>query len=347
MNTKATSDAEGVDVSVCIPTWNRSHLLGKAIASVLAQSYPNFTLVVSDNASDDDTASVVASFGDPRLVYRPLERNIGRSANVNRLIELAETEFVVLLGDDDRLHADHLSLTVEALKRWPTVGVAHTGCTIVETHGKTLVPHTRLVKTNAPVAFESGAQFLERGMKSGWTVCIASATFRRAALVSGGGLREEDGVIDDLPLLLRIAMDWDFAYVNRPLAVMTSHGEQASSSLGSFMPGGFRLSPSVADMLYERRRRFLAEAALPEPKSRRLARIARRTCRRDRVRQLSTRASTGDGPAVVLRALGQEIRRDRRLGLEPLTWRFVVGQLGGRRLRTALRGALEPVRERR
>jgi glycosyltransferase involved in cell wall biosynthesis len=347
MNTKATSDAASVDVTVGIPTRNRSKLLDKAIASVLEQSYRDFTLVVSDNASDDDTASVVASFRDPRLVYRPLERSISRHGNFNRLIELAETEFVVLLGDDDQLHPDHLSLTVETLKRWPSVGVAHTGCMIVDTLGNTLEPHTRLVKTKDSVAFESGAQFLDRAMKSGWTVCLASATFRKAALVSGGGPREEDGLIDDLPLLMRIALDWDFAYVNRPLATMSAHTGAASSSLGSFMPGGFRSSHSLADMLYERRRNFLAEAALPEHEARRLARIAKQTCRRDRVRHLSMRATTGDGPSVVFRALGEEIRRDRRLALEPLTWRFVAGQLGGRRLRDSLRRALEPMRERR
>ena len=49
---------------------------------MLRQSYGDFTLMVSDNASDDDTAGVVASFRDPRLVYRPLERNIGRAENI-------------------------------------------------------------------------------------------------------------------------------------------------------------------------------------------------------------------------------------------------------------------------
>src|SRR5512141_366889 len=124
MTAWAASDSMPIDVTVGIPTYNRSELLIRAIASVLGQSYRHFTLVVSDNASDDDTASVVASFRDPRLVYRPLDHNIGRAANTNRLIELAETEFVVLLGDDDELHPDHLSMTVPALKRRATVGVA-------------------------------------------------------------------------------------------------------------------------------------------------------------------------------------------------------------------------------
>jgi glycosyltransferase involved in cell wall biosynthesis len=347
VSTTPTSGAEGVDVTIGIPTRNRAHLLGKSIASVLGQSYRHFTLVVSDNASDDDTATLVASFRDPRLVYRPLKRNIGRAANINRLIELAETEFVVLLGDDDELHSDHLYLTVEALKRWPTVGVAHTGCEIVDLLGNTLVPHARLMNSKDPIVFESGAQFLQRAMKSGWTVCFPSATFRRAALVGGGGLRPEDGVIDDLPLLMRIATDWDFAYLNRPLAVIGAHTGASSSSLGSFTPHGFFSSRSLPDMLYEHRRRFLTEADLPEIEGRRLARMAEKTYRRDRVHHLSMRARAGEGQLVMFRALAGEVRRDRRLLLDPIAWRFVAGQLGGRRLRDGVRRALDSARDSR
>jgi glycosyltransferase involved in cell wall biosynthesis len=330
------------DVTVGIPTYNRSRLLARAIASVLEQSYPHFTLVVSDNASDDDTASVVASFRDPRLVYRPLERNIGRAANANRLIELADTEFFVLLCDDDELLPDHLALTVDTLKRCPTVGVAHTGCVFADLRGDTLVPHARVLNTKRAVVFESGAQFLERSMKSGWTACFSSANFRRGALVNAGGLRPEDGVIDDFALLMRIANDWDFAYLNRPLAVARAHEEAASSALGSFRPGGFRSARSLADMLYEHRRKALAEVDLPESEARRLARIAEKRYRRDVLAHLSMRAVTGDGSVEVFEALGREIRRDRRLALDPMTWRFVIGQLGARRVRNSLRRALEP-----
>ena len=59
-------------------------------------------------------------------------------------------------------------------------------------------------------------------MRSGWTVCFPSATFRRQALIGAGGLRPEDGVIDDIPLLMRVATAWDFAYLDRPLAVVAS-----------------------------------------------------------------------------------------------------------------------------
>jgi glycosyltransferase involved in cell wall biosynthesis len=334
-------EGPSANVTVGIPTWNRSRMLGNAIRSVLGQTYRRFTLIVSDNGSTDDTADVVASFRDPRIVYRPLDHNIGRAENMNRLIELAQSEFLVLLGDDDELHPDHLSLTVGALRRWPTAGLAHAGCVIIDSQGARLDTHARFIKSKRAIVFESGAELLERSMKSGWTACFSSAVFRRTALIGAGGLRLEDGEIDDLPLLMRIATAWDSIYVNRPLATLRAHSHASSSSLGSFTPGGFRSSSSLADMLYERRRRFLSEARLPTREVERLARMAKRTRRRDRLLHLSTRGSTGDRPAILLRALAAELRRDRSLVLDPITWRFVIGQLGGRRLRDAIRRALE------
>ena len=146
---------------------------------------------------------------------------------------------------------------------------------------------------------------------------------------------------------MRIATVWDFADINEALAVVTTHSDASSSSLGSFTPSGFRGSRSLPDMLYERRREFLAEAELPEVEARPLARIAKKMYRRDVLACLSMRANTGDGQGAIFRALGSEIR-DRRLrldpmtgrfilGLDPMTGRFIVGQLGGRRLRDRVR----------
>lgn len=343
VNTGTISVANGVAVTVGIPTRNRSRLLEKAIASVLAQTYRDFTLMVSDNASTDRTAEVVTSFRDPRVVYRPLERSISRPANTNRLIDLAATEFLLLLGDDDELHSDHLSLTVDALKRWPTVGVVHTGYSMTDLSGKILVPHVPPTNAMDLVTFEPGARFLERSMKTGPALtCLSSAIFRRAALVRAGGLREEDGVIDDFPLLMRIAMGWDFAYVNRPLAVMRTHADASSASLGAFTPDGFRSSRSIPDILYMHRRNALREAELSDGYARRLARVAGRTYGRDVLAHLSMRAKTGDSSSSVFKALGTEIRQHRRLVVDPIMWRFVVGQLGARRLRDRVRRGFGP-----
>ena len=115
------------------------------------------------------------------------------------------------------------------------------GYVIVDDFGNELTAPVRFTETEDSIVFESGEQFIERSMKTGPTVCFSSAAFRKKALLSGGGLRSEDGVIDDLPMLLRIAADWDFAYVTAR-SRYAAHSEASSSSLGSFMPDGFRSS---------------------------------------------------------------------------------------------------------
>lgn len=60
---------ENPKVTVAIPTYNRSRLLKEAMASVLAQDYLDFRVMVVDNASSDDTEQVVRSFADSRVTY--------------------------------------------------------------------------------------------------------------------------------------------------------------------------------------------------------------------------------------------------------------------------------------
>jgi hypothetical protein len=169
---------------------------------------------------------------------------------------------------------------------------------------------------------------------------MSSAVFRKAALVSAGGWRLEDGVIDDFPMLMRIATGWDFLYLNAQLARLRAHEGASSSALGEFTPRGFRSSRKLPDILFEHRLKCLADANLSESARAGLAQIARRSHRRDVLSHLSMRARTGDGVIAPLRALGTEVRRDRRFVVDPLTWRFVVGQFGGRWLGDRLRDAV-------
>ena len=332
------------DVTVGIPTFNRAHLLRRAMESVLAQTYTNFTIIVSDNASEDETTDVVNSFADERVQYRPLERNIGRAANTNRLIEMADSEFLLLLGDDDMLHPEHLRRTVDVLRRNPTVGVVHTGFSVLDGSGRTLGSIAGSGDDPNRFVLEEGARFLERSMSSSINVCFSSALFRKAALVSGGGLRLDDGVVDDFPLLMRIATAWDVAYVEAPLAFLRTHDDASSSELGSFTPRGFRTSRSVPDILYQLRLKFVSEAELPAVERAGLARRAERGYRRDVLSHLAMRATTGDDLPTTFRALRREMRRDPRLALDPWTLRFVAGRLGGRRVRDEVRLALTSTR---
>jgi glycosyltransferase involved in cell wall biosynthesis len=99
--------------SIVIPVFNRARTLPAALQSVLAQTEQDFELLVIDDGSSDDPASIVAGFADPRMRCVRQE-NRGAGAARNRGIDLARGRFVAFLDSDDRFLPDHLA-TMRAL----------------------------------------------------------------------------------------------------------------------------------------------------------------------------------------------------------------------------------------
>jgi glycosyltransferase involved in cell wall biosynthesis len=101
-------------VVIGIPTFNRCEMLGRALESACDQDYQDLKIVVSDNASDDETDKTVAQF--PRVTYVRQPKNIGAIANLQWLLDQADSEFFMWLADDDRLSSpDHISNLVQAI----------------------------------------------------------------------------------------------------------------------------------------------------------------------------------------------------------------------------------------
>jgi len=88
-------------VSVIVPTYNRAHSLPRTVESVLSQTLEDLELIIVDDASDDDTASVVASYDDDRIRFFEHDENQGASAARNTGIEHAEGEYMAFLDSDD------------------------------------------------------------------------------------------------------------------------------------------------------------------------------------------------------------------------------------------------------
>lgn len=104
--------------SVIVATHNRSNVLAYAIRSVLAQTRADFELLVIGDGCTDDTAAVVAGFGDPRLRYENLDPRVGdQSGPTNRGFALARGRYLALLNHDDLWFPDHLARAGAALER--------------------------------------------------------------------------------------------------------------------------------------------------------------------------------------------------------------------------------------
>lgn len=93
-------------VSICIPSYNHEKYIEKTIKSALAQTYKNFEIIISDDNSTDNTENVINRFKDPKIKFFKNSSNIGPSANFNKLIEIAEGEYLLFIASDDILYED-------------------------------------------------------------------------------------------------------------------------------------------------------------------------------------------------------------------------------------------------
>ena len=115
---------ENPQVSVCIPTYNSAAYIKQCLESVLSQSYQNFEILISDNASTDATIEVINSFGDPRIKLHRQDSNLGPHQNFNFLLRQAKSPFIRTFCSDDTMLPTILERQMEAMTAYPNVGVA-------------------------------------------------------------------------------------------------------------------------------------------------------------------------------------------------------------------------------
>ena len=104
-------------ISVIIPTYNRVKFLPEAIESVLAQTYPYFELIIVDDGSDDNTASLVQSYDQDIIYVR--QKNRGPAAARNRGVQAARFNYLAFLDSDDRFVENKLAVQLRAMQMNP------------------------------------------------------------------------------------------------------------------------------------------------------------------------------------------------------------------------------------
>lgn len=107
--------------SIILPTFNRGYILGNAIKSVLAQTYPFWELIIADDGSTDDTHDVIKKINDKRIVYVRQAQNKGAGAARNKGFFFVKGQWVSYLDSDNELYPNYLEVMSGWLKRHPLV----------------------------------------------------------------------------------------------------------------------------------------------------------------------------------------------------------------------------------
>jgi len=127
-------------VSIGLPVYNGAAFLDQALQSILTQSLTDFELIVSDNASTDDTPQIVAAYmqADKRIRYLRNPVNMGAAYNYNRTVEEARGRYFKWAAADDWLAGDFLLECVRALEAHPDAVLAYPRTVFVDGEGHEL-----------------------------------------------------------------------------------------------------------------------------------------------------------------------------------------------------------------
>jgi glycosyltransferase involved in cell wall biosynthesis len=124
-------------LSIGLPVYNGEQYLAESLDALLGQSYEDFELIISDNASTDDTEGICRRYlaQDPRISYVRQPRNIGAAPNHNLVFRQARGELFKWASHDDLYGRDLLLRCVEALDEQPHVVLSHSWQAIIDGAG--------------------------------------------------------------------------------------------------------------------------------------------------------------------------------------------------------------------
>ncbi len=113
--------------SILVPAY-KACFLSECIESILGQTYKEFQLVIVNDNSPEDLDSIVGKYNDPRLLYYKNEKGYGAINvvdNWNQCLAYANGDFVICMGDDDKLTPTCLEQYIKIIKKYPTLDVYH------------------------------------------------------------------------------------------------------------------------------------------------------------------------------------------------------------------------------
>lgn len=203
-----------------MPVFNGSNFVGDAITTILDQSYGDFELIISDNASDDGTPDIVASYErqDKRIRFIRNKQNIGAAANYNLGFTHSSGELFKWCAHDDRLSKNFLATCVSALERDESLSVAF-GATQGLTAQNEIIPATGH-ETPSLLSNDPAERFRQAIELSG-TCFPIFGVFRRAQLERSTLHRPYYG--SDRALIAEMAIMGKFSRMERAIFYNREH----------------------------------------------------------------------------------------------------------------------------
>lgn len=206
--------ADNPEFSVIIPTFNRAHVLPRAIDSVLGQSHGDFELLVVDDGSVDGTEPCVAAYRDVRIRYIRHEHNRGQNTARNTGLEAARGMFVSFLDSDDEWDAGMLEAVHARFRSDEELGWVYTAYRFREAGGE----------VRSPLGGTLEGWVYTEALEQGHVSPPTAFSVRRTCFDRVGGFDPDISVGDDDVMCFTLARSFKVGRIDIVLATLHEDG---------------------------------------------------------------------------------------------------------------------------
>ena len=220
-------------VSVCVPTYRGAQFIGKAIESVLSQTFRDFELIIVDDNSADETASIIGRYDDARIRFFRNPRNLGPEGNWNRCLDEATGRYFKLLPQDDVLAPECLARQVAVLLSDLDQRIALVFCArnIVDAEDRVVMVRRYPGERTGTIA---GRDLIRRCLRRGTNLVgePGGVLFRLALARKVGKFSAEFPYVIDLGYWVRLLLQGDAHYLSEPLVSFRVSSSSWSVAIG-------------------------------------------------------------------------------------------------------------------
>lgn len=211
-------------VSVGLPVYNGGRYLRASIDSVLAQTFTDFELIISDNGSTDDTEAICAEYAarDARIRYVRSDQNAGGAWNFRRVFELSSAPYFKWHSHDDLCAPKLLERCVDVLDRRPEVVLCYPRTMIVDHNGAPIMPYDDLLDLPESSPYQRYKHYHER-FRTGAACNVHYGLIRRNVLAQTPLIGAYSS--SDLVLIGELALRGRFHEIPERLFLRRDHPE--------------------------------------------------------------------------------------------------------------------------
>lgn len=204
-------------ISVNMPVYNAEKYLGRAIESILSQTYTHFELIIVNDGSTDNSKNIILSYSDPRIKYFENPANLNIVKTRNRCLAESSGEYIAVLDSDDVAKPKRLEEQISFLEENPEYGMCGTFYEIINAYDELIY------KMNVPVSDRDNQTFLN------FNVCFCHSTvMMRSELANKFKFREGFDIIEDYELAYNVSKVAKIANLPSYLTQYRVHGNNVT-----------------------------------------------------------------------------------------------------------------------